>query len=117
MRDNRDKMTASEICYRYTSVLEDSVRDVLWGERDSLQGQVKAIIESQGLREKWNEHTDLHGFELADFVEKNFSGESPAKEAALSRCAEIERLTNEWQDFYYGLKGIVKEENLKGSEN
>jgi hypothetical protein len=103
-----DPMIASEICYRYSSVLEDSIRDRLWGERDSLRGQVKAIMESHGLIEKWNEHAELHGFEPADFVEKHFSGESPAREAVLSRCAEIERLTKEWQDFYYGLKKTLK---------
>ena len=105
-------MTAAEICYRYRSVLEDSVRDRLWGERDRLRGEVNAIMESHGLTEKWDEH-DFYVLEPADFVEKHFSGESPAREAVLSRCAEIELLSNEWQSIYYGLKHIIKKENEK----
>ena len=101
-------MTASEICYRYSDELEVSVRDRLWGETRRLQGQVSAIMESHGLTEEWNEQNELHGFEPADFVEEHFSVGSPAREAVLSRCAEIEQLTKEWQDFSYGLRATLK---------
>lgn len=107
-------MTASEICYRYSSVLEDSVRDRLWGERDHLRSQVNAIMESHGLKEKWEEHNDLYGLEAADFVEQHFSGTPSAQKALLSRLAEIENLTKEWQDFYYGLKREVREVKAEG---
>ena len=108
-----EPMTASEIVYSYSSVLEDSVRDRLWGGRDHLRSQVNAIMESHGLKEKWEEHNDFCGLEAAGFVEQHFSGTPSAQKALLIRLAEIENLTKAWQDFYCGLKRIVKDENQK----
>ena len=109
-----EPMSASEICYSYSSVLEDSVRDRLWGERDRLRGQVNAILESHGLLEGWENH--VSSCHWAEFIEQQFSDMPKAREALISRFTEIDHLTKEWQDFYYGLKRIVKEEKLKGSE-
>ncbi len=115
-----EPMTASEICYRYSSVLDDSVRDRLWGERDRRRGEVNAIMDALGLKEAWEGHVSTQGSGLASakaFATVHLEGMGQ-QDAMLSRCAEIERLSNEWSDFYYGLKKIVKGENQKqGSEN
>jgi hypothetical protein len=99
---------------RYSGVFVDSVRDRLWGKKGRLHGEVNAIMESRGLLEQWENYADLHGYEhWAKFVEQHFSGEPSAREALLSRCEGIVRLAKEWQGFYYGLKGIVKDEKQK----
>lgn len=114
MRENQP-MTASEICYRYTSMLEDYARDHLWGERDRLRGEVNAIMDALGLKETWEGHLSTQGSGLASakaFATVHLGG-LVQQDAVLSRCAEIEQLSNEWSDFYYGLKKIVKDENQK----
>ncbi len=103
-----EPMTASEICYAYGSILEDAVRDRLWGQVSARRGEVKAIMAVLGLSRDWDE-CRRPTYDFREFVERFVERPEQRKEI-LRRCSTIERLDKEWKDFYYGLERVVKAE-------